>query len=217
MTPLIFIKFGAKDHIEALLRKGAIYMRSILDFKKNSENKQRYDKFEGSLSNHYLTNGVIQLKPVNEGEWKNLQFVEANFNNNISDKSILSYSLYTINKEDFEKGSELSIDYRMKEFGSHLLLIRNTREFIDRIKMHFAAGKMESCCNYVNYYDPKHNHDSLTLFHKPDELSHQKEFRILTKNVSASPITFSIGNLKQFAEVFSTEGLEDFRFRLPCG
>jgi hypothetical protein len=215
MNPLIFIKFGDKTHIDALFQKGEIYMTPLLNFKKSNHNKQRFDKFEGNLSNHYSTNSKIQIKPTDESVWKDLHYTEAFYTTAISDKSILSYSLYAINQEDFLTDSIFSIDHKMKEFGNAFLIIRNTKEFIRRITNYFFENNMEYKFGYINYYERKLNHDLLGLFHKPSELSHQKEFRILSKNSAASPLKFSVGNLEDLAEIYSADSLESLRLRRP--
>lgn len=210
MSNLILIKFNDERYIESLRDNGEIYMRPLTDFKKCGSNKERQDGFEGVSTNEYFKDGFFEFKVNEKDKWKKLNLTEAHLNQYNEPINIFSYSLYIITEEDLMNNKILKIDPRMKEFGSHLLIIRFTRQFLSRIQKFFEANNLKYKMGPVEYYDNKSTQENLTYFHKPNTHEHQKEYRIIVQSNSTQALKFSIGNIDEFSEVYRTHKLENF-------
>ena len=120
------------------------------------------------------------------------------------------------NITDFQKQLEMPQD--CEQFGSHAVLIRNTREFIRRVNV--AAEKTEYKIYYglVQYYDPDIGtppiHSPIqTLFLKRKMYEYQKEWRLAidTGTTADCPIIFDIGGIEDIAVRMSTPDLISFQ------
>lgn len=214
MTTVAFLKFGKEEHIQALREKGNIHMNFNSSFRREDSNKERFDKLEGAISNYYTHEGTLQIKAPNWDEWKNLKIFNTNLNEFADTSDIYTYSLYALTLEDLRSYFVHQIDVRMKEFGTHFLLISHPEEFLNRIKSYLDVNTFKYCGEMVQYYDLKEAQANLTLFNKPHTLKHQKEYRIVVKAKEDQPLSFNIGSISGFSEVFETKDLESFQIRL---
>jgi hypothetical protein len=214
MNPLLFLKFNEEKHIETLRNKGEIFMRLNNDFRKFDSNKERFDKFEGALSNEYISEGIIEIKTEEWPEWKKLKILNSNFNQFIDTSKIYSYSLYLITLADLQEIDIYRVDKRMSEFGSHFLMIRNPNDFLNKIANYLELNEFEYCFKEVSYYNLQEKQIDLTLFHKPNTLKHQKEFRIIVKAKTEQPLKFEIGNIENYSEIYKSKILEHFLMKL---
>ena len=212
---ILLLKFNDEKYIRTLRKKGEIFMNSPSSFKKNDANKERFDRFEGAKTNEFIKKGIIELRDKDINEWKKLSIFNSNLNYFGDYTDYYLYSLYYITLEDLKSTDIFQIDTRMREFGSHFLMIRTPGEFLSKIKTYLDDNKYEYSFNSITYYDTKQGQKNLTLFHKPDNLKHQKEYRIIVKaRMKTKPLLFRIGGIENCSEIFQTKNLESFALRL---
>ena len=214
MKPLLFLKFNEERYIASLHKTGDIFMRPNSEFRKADNNKERFDKFEGAISNEYIQEGTLEIKADGWCDWKKLKIFNSNLNSFSSTSAIYSYSLYVLTLADLQSNDIYKVDGRMSEFGSHFLMIRKPIDFLSRISSYFEKNQYEYCFDFVSYYNLKENHKQLTLFHKPDTLSHQKEFRLIVKAKSHRPLQFEIGSLESYSEIYESKILNHLLMKL---
>jgi len=126
------IKFGKKEDLEKLLRKGEVYFNTLETFTE-SKDPERGDENEGAcwIENIQFTNiravhpilGTFDFKPNLNSLGKMIQY---NFNH-------LSYSLYVLTATVFTESNLFQIDERMIEFGGYALMIKKPIEFLNAI------------------------------------------------------------------------------------
>lgn len=183
-------------------------------FKRDDSNKERFDKLEGAISNYYTREGVLQIKAPNWDDWKSLKIFNTNLNEFADTSNLYTFSLYALTLEDLQLNIVHQIDVRMREFGTHFLMISHPGEFLNRIKSYLDSNAFEYHGKMVEYYDLKQAQPNLTLFNKPHTLSHQKEYRIVVKAKEVQPLSFDIGNISDISEVYETKNLEAFQMSL---
>ena len=213
MKILLLLKFGAEEYLNQLRKAGKIHVRLLTDFKKSDSNKEKFDLFEGAVNNIYISEGILQLKAEEEDQWKDLKIVDSHFNNFINTDLIHSYSLYAITDDLLSKSDVFRIDERMKAFGTHFVVIKNTGIFISAIEQFLQSNGFKYKMGLIEYRDFKISSETISLFNKTDLLRHQNEFRILIKAKGNNPLEFYIGNIEGDCEIYPTSGLEKFMVR----
>ncbi len=196
------LKFGSEENIKKLFENGEVYMNTIKTFKEYD--KQGIgDKYEGVFKINNYTNSVITLKIPNNPITLNttkLQLTESHKEHigNI-------YSTYALSNKLVLKKETHKIDKRMLIFGSHCVLIRDVKGFLDAIFFELKKQNIEYRHNIVKYHDfSKRNHD-LSLFDKSHLLSYQKEHRIIALTQDDCPLKINIGSLKEYAEIYTAK------------
>ena len=185
-----FVKFGQKEHLEALLNDGVIYMNNIDYFRKYEESQpehmrgDRYECFD-FISQH---NTIIFL-----GETDLTIEDIAVFEDRESYRGYL-WSMYAI----FSDHS--CFDSRMFDFGEYAVIIQDAKEFITRVQNYCKEKQLEPKCSHVKYYEEKTEQGRLNPFMKREKYSYQKEARIYIQ--SANPqekLILNIGCLRDIA------------------
>ncbi len=214
MSPLLFLKFNEERYIESLHKRGEIFMQRNSEFRKSDNNKERFDKFEGAISNEYIKEGTIEIKAEDWPIWKKLKIFNSNLNNFANTSAIYSYSLYVVTLTDLQSTQIFKVDNRMLQFGSHFLMIRNPIDFLNRIYSYLKREGYEYFSDFVSYYNLKESNKNLTLFHKPDTLKHQKEFRVIVKAKNYESLQFEIGSLESNSEIYPSNILDNLLIKL---
>ncbi|URJ65679.3 hypothetical protein [Paenibacillus polymyxa] len=227
--PMLFIKFGQKEHLESL-QKGNLYLNNLdyfIQMEKKNNKKGMGDKSEASLM---LTNVSIKFFHHDTHE---LAFTFDSAKTSLRMDEVLTKPVFCIMwvaAEDFEVIKEdeneveavLSFDAEqqkemLSEFGDHALVIEAAR-FIEALER--TLDQMELCCatgkiDYINYSTNKNahlpelmNNDLSVYFKKDHSLSYQKEFRavILNKDIE-EPITINIGDMTSFSGILPSPHL----------
>ena len=109
------------------------------------------------------------------------------------------------------ESDNFKIDPRVKEFGTHFILIKNPLKFITLICNQLDRNKFIYQIKQVEYYDKKEINGEISLFHKTTEYEYQKEFRIVLFNNGNTPIKIEIGSLKAYAEVFKVDNIDTMK------
>ena len=199
MTIQFFLKFGKKKHIESL-QNGEFYAATLIDFKKDLGH-MRYDPMEGVTSIHHLAGNYIQLREKETDEWKKLNITRGQLNYWLDASKVHSYSLFYISEEQTRNENHFSIPENMKKYGDYYLVIKNPRKFIKMLIMAFDKKGYKYIYDTISYYDPTKDHDKLGFFHKANNHSNEKEFRILIESELGYPVILNIGSLKNISDV----------------
>jgi hypothetical protein len=201
----MFLKFGQHEHINDLYHNGTIFMNSIQYFRKIEDGELRGDRYEGISEIKNYPPGQFEIPSLNfKGNYLALQIRE-------SYDTVLGniFSLYCISSHGWKNTSDFKIDEKVKKFGSHCLLIKDNRKFLSLIEEKLKELKVKFSHNFVTYYDKDKVERKITLFEKPLEFEYQKEFRFYVERESDKPFSFTIGSLKDIAEIYNSKDIID--------
>ncbi|RKN83480.1 hypothetical protein [Ulvibacterium marinum] len=202
-TEVIFLlKFGKKEHIENLLRKGEIFMNTIQWFK-NFEKEGIGDIYEGASEVENIKNGRLTLRiPNNPVTFNNASLqLRKHHTGHIGN----IFSTYAISTLLLRRKSIHRIDKRMNRFGTHCLIIKDVQQFLNSVTNKLAEMGIEYSHNMVRYKNLNKNNHKLSLFNKTHLLSYQKEHRIIALTDEDSVLQFEIGSIEHCAEMHLTD------------
>ncbi|MCG9791216.1 hypothetical protein [Flavobacterium algicola] len=194
----MFLKFGEEKHINDLYHNGTIFMNPIQYFRKIEDGELRGDKYEGISKITNLPPGQFEIPSLNfKGNYLALQYRE-------SYDIVLGniFSLYCISSHGWNNPNDFKIDEKIKNFGSHCLVITDNAKFLSLIEEKLIELKVKFRHNFIKYYDKDKVNRTISLFEKPLEFEYQKEFRFYVERKSEKPFSFSIGSLKDIAEIY---------------
>lgn len=208
----IYLKFGSKENTEDLLKNGTVYCNPISYFTNNeikSDYDGRYDFDELVTKFEHTTKGLMWLSPVGSPE-KIFKFNIQNmvYKEHISEPIGNLYCLFDYEPENYEKDKWYILDERLKAFGSHFLLIHNSLEFAERIRKALNELSIEFSSGKIEYKDFSKYSGKKNLFQKSLDYSYQKEVRMLLNTGLNIPFEFSIGNIEDIAQIFSSDHLK---------
>ncbi len=189
------LKFGEKQHIEALRNDGLLYMRPLADFIKLESDMARGDSFEGMTR-------VIQPAHV-----KHLILDAPGFGSHAVNPSGLIgpvrvglgktaacniYCMFAITKP---RDGDL-VSSQNLQFGDFFVIVLNSDEFLDRV---INAARDAGLCHFesrlVEYYDPETYSGEVGRFRKRSLFAYQNEFRIAVEPGFEGPIKLFAGSL----------------------
>ena len=200
-----FLKFGEEKNIFDLYENGTIYMNSIQYFRQIEDNDLRGDSYEGVSMIRNYEPGEFEIPNFNfKGKHLGIHLKE-------SYEKIFGniYSLYCISSHGWDNPEEFIIDSKIKKFGNQCLMIKDVKKFINLVENKARKLDLDIKSGFVNYYDKNKVNRKITLFEKPLEFEYQKEFRFYVARKSVEPIKFTIGSLKNIAELFPCETTVD--------
>ena len=202
-TIKVFLKLGSEENILDLFENGTIYMNTIEYFRKVEDKELRGDKYEGVSRIINSLPGTIKIKGIE----REFNFISAHIRESHSEILGNIYSLYAISSKGFPNPLDYKFDERNLRFGTHCLMIKNLPYFFKKIKKELKKNNYKFNYDFVDYYDKDEVNRKITLFEKPLEFEHQKEFRFYVANDKIEPIKIQIGSLKKYAEIFKIEDL----------
>lgn len=213
-----FLKFGRKEHIEALQRKGHIYMNSLNCFRTLPEENLIGDKFEGIKYIKHLSDVIFTTKNLK----RNFSFKSRGLVHAFPTKKIEGniYCLYGGHETLLEKNYNLEKQYGQLNIGDtfgdteYMALINNPREFINRIKQHFISAGLHFDYGPVQYIDIDNYEGELNQFSKRKRYEGQNEFRIFVENNIDRPLDFEIGSLSDICTIALTSKHNILRYRV---
>lgn len=202
-----FLKFGEKKFMKDLQRNGTIYMRPLNDFRGIEDEELRGDSYEGvaSITNH--SHGTFEIPAIGfKGEYQHIHYCERS-------EFVLGniFSMYCVSNNDCPDPMKFTIDSRMKRFGSHILLIKDNPEFLNRIRQSLVEQKTPFREGFVRYYNRNEINGKISVFQKPDEFAYQREFRIFAYQKQIQPMVLNIGNLEGISELFPIHAVDTFK------
>jgi hypothetical protein len=206
--PIVFLRFGKKEHIKSFIENGTIYMNTVSYFKNLEGDNERADKNENITGLHQAN--TIKMH-INGKEIKGLTN-QVTFYIPEQDKHIAThvYCLSHISGDVREDGK--LIDDRVKDFGEALVAIYPPHEFVKRInekldELYKNGEILRAHTGCVEYIDKGSYSGDMSIFKKTNDYAHQREFRItVTRPYDLqNPFEFNIGNLTDIAQVIETK------------
>lgn len=218
----MLIKFGKKEHIEEL-QNGKLYMKNL----------QYYINREIQTGDNTVGDKYDGLFPVN--------FCDLKFHNSETKEEVFSISkaklvfdlgytmcptfcMFLLDKRNITERNEKCVRYefteeqqeKLKDFGTHALIISNADAFIERVKDAFLKNQMSIIFDKVKYYnenDLEHKEDiekdkKRIAFWKRDIYAYQQEFRFLGFDCKVEEYCeIDIGSLHDISQIIETEHL----------
>lgn len=190
------VKFGQKEHLEALLNDGVIYMNNIEYFRKYEESQpdhlrgDRYECFDYISQNNKIlcfnemaSNSTFEVNDATVFENRNMYIGYL----------CCMYAVYS-------DKVNTPIDKRMLDFGDYAVVIHNPNEFMHRIKEYGKEKNLYPNCFPVKYYDEKTKIGPLHAFMKRNKYSYQSEARIYIHSYNPQEyMILSIGSIRDIA------------------
>jgi len=209
--PTLLIKFGLREHLTDMLKKGKLHCKSIKWFAEYEDGKLRGDEFEAVVKMQYMENNVIQLKEANNSnaQWKNLQVKTALYKEYYKEPlgNLFCMSHFSVNEGIFK------IDKRFSGFGGHFVLIHNQPEFFLRIERALTLINLGFCRGEVEYLNLHTHSGEKRLYQKDNEFSFQQEYRVHLHRDFADTFEFPIGSIEDIATLHSCDDVKGFLIR----
>lgn len=191
---------GKKEHIQALLEEGEIYINSIDFIRKCDDNKERSDKDDGIKHRNFFGAGKITLCDVGKDFDKDGITMDA-YDMTLTYDHIEKGNIYCLTGiySEHLSGDRNNITFETESFGESIIFIHNPKTFLDRL---FKALEKEGYTNFkfnkVIYYQNDYSGE-VGFFRKHENFKSQNEFRIFIPNSKNEPIKLKMGSLRDIA------------------
>ena len=202
-----FIKFGNRQHMEALIEHGTIYMSTVDAMRKAEQGSGRGDPNEWStrLMNFSGGEATVQLSFMD----RRLNYKHLSYGTQATGDLGNVYCVSTLNRSRTIGLDAFRFDPRLTRFGDYFVLIKDLPTFMNRMQYGVAALGNTLSANVVRYYDPLKHRGDLGVFDKENKFSYQQEFRFHAQGHPNGPLSFDIGSLREIAELFPSSALEE--------
>lgn len=199
------LKFGKKEHMEALYNEGLLYMNTFDYFINLEDNGDgRADKYEATTL-YYAGDGVDDIKlTLGSGDDKITLSREGGTLSiaMITDQPTYSH-LYSMTAIDTKWALEndLLLDERNFVDGKdYVVIIHDCNKFIERLTNKLNENKGNSKLSFIEYIDEHNYSGQMGCFRKFDKFSYQNEWRCaVLQNGIKEPITITLGSLADIA------------------
>lgn len=214
--PVVLLKYGQLEHLQDLLYNGNIYVNSIEEIRKHETEKEgdfRNDPLEGIRNFHSFRPVKVTMIPVSNKEKEPIVIHPENIKYWEKPEKILGNicSFYGITTKDFINNELIPIDEKMKEFGTHFILIKNFDEFINRINKAIENSTRTTWYyGFVKYFNEGNHVGEVNLFKKRSRFKYQKEFRLYLESKSDKPLFIKIGNIEDIASIIHADATSHF-------
>lgn len=199
------LKFGKKEHMEALYNEGLLYMNTFDYFINLEDNGDgRADKYEATTL-YYAGDGVDDIKlTLGSGDDKITLSREGGTLSiaMITDQPTYSH-LYSMTAIDTKWALEndLLLDERNFADGKdYVVIIHDCNKFIERLTNKLNENKGNSKLSFIEYIDEHNYSGQMGCFRKFDKFSYQNEWRCaVSQNGIKEPIIITLGSLADIA------------------
>ena len=175
---------------------------NTIEWFQNSDKKAVGDIYEGVFEVENLK-GKLTLKIPNNPITFNDSYLQ--LRKHLEGHIGNIYSTYAISNLLLKRKEIHKLDPRMKNFGSHCLVIKDVKRFTESIFNELDKLGISYNHNIVQYRKLNGRKHKISLFEKNHLLSYQKEHRIVAWTKSNSPLKFEIGSIEEYAEIHTTE------------
>ena len=201
------IKFGQKEHLEALRSDGLLYMKSLADFAKLESDIARGDGYEGTthiIQPQHVGDLTLDLNARGRGKFAANPLDLAGpiriGLNRTSECNV--YCMFAITGPI---DGEL-VDSRNLAFGDCFVLVLNVNEFLNRVARATSQARLDCSCGPVEYFDSADYSGEVGRFRKRSLFAHQREFRIVVEPGCDQPRKLLVGSLVDItSEVLPSE------------
>lgn len=209
------LKFGKQEHIEALQKKGQIYMNTMAYFRKLPEETLIGDSYEGIQFIMQLKNLSISFK---SGE-KSIPFLKNGIGNMYPTNKIEGniYCMYGADEDTL-------VEYYKDDHGilplgctfrdiEYMAAINNPKEFMRRLTDHLDMAGHKYKYAPVEYLDYGTYEGALNQFHKRKKYEGQNELRVYVENWRDMPLSIEIGDLSDICQIGKAQDHLNLRYR----
>ena len=209
-TIKLFLKLGSEENILDLFENGTIYMNTIEYFRKVEDEELRGDKYEGVSKVINSLPGTFKIPGID----REFNYVKVHLKESYKEVLGNIYSLYAISSKGFPNPLDFKFDERNLRFGTHGVMIKDLPLFFNKIENELKKNNLKFNHGFVDYYDKEEVSREITLFEKPLEFEHQKEFRFYVENDKIKPIKIQIGSMKDYAEILKIEDILELKLEV---
>lgn len=210
---LLLLKFGQKQHLEALRELGSIRLNHINYFSSLEDNKVRGDSLEGAshiIQPHDISDILFDFEhgPVRSVTVKTEDLGGPVITSYAENNYTHIFCTYAIRRPT----DLFPIDKRVAEFGEHFIII-SPIEFGDILKNNLKQQKIGIGGEHVEYFSEDMYSGHLTEFRKSDIYKWQSEFRFAIRAPTRDPVTLTVGNLSHITSpVLPIDALDTLNF-----
>ena len=221
MLVKLLFKFGFKEHMEALLQEGQLYMGTFKSYREN-ENSEIGDKNEGA---HRITTSTnVTFDDVHKdtgklsflGELKDVTVRE--FSDTFEQSRI--YCMYRVEIElnDLTQLSSILDVELLERFGyDSFVMVANVSEFYSRIDSFMENEELIYKRDLVVYKDLSNGDQYLSPYIKDIRFLPQSEYRIcIQKVLSEEPLAINIGNLEDISAMYAIKDINKIHINLKA-
>ena len=209
-TIKLFLKLGSEENILDLFENGTIYMNTIEYFRKVEDEELRGDKYEGVSKVINSLPGTFKIPGID----REFNYVKVHLKESYKEVLGNIYSLYAISSKGFPNPLDFKFYERNLRFGTHGVMIKDLPLFFNKIENELKKNNLKFNHGFVDYYDKEEVSREITLFEKPLEFEHQKEFRFYVENDKIKPIKIQIGSMKDYAEILKIEDILELKLEV---
>ena len=209
-TIKLFLKLGSEENILDLFENGTIYMNTIEYFRKVEDEELRGDKYEGVSKVINSLPGTFKIPGID----REFNYIKVHLKESYKEVLGNIYSLYAISSKGFPNPLDFKFDERNLRFGTHGVMIKDLPLFFNKIENELKKNNLKFNHGFVDYYDKEEVSREITLFEKPLEFEHQKEFRFYVENDKIKPIKIQIGSMKDYAEILKIEDILELKLEV---
>jgi hypothetical protein len=205
----LYFKLGSKRDMVDLLENGTIYCNPLSFFAKQ-DNSGRFDTDE------------LVINVTTEFDGKTTLYSEDGVKMRIYSRQtkdvVLNplgnlYCLYTLNIENVPLDRYHRFHPKMKDFGTHVVIIKDSVEFMKRLLNQLNSIGIESNRNFINYVSMRDFQGKKNIFTKDLSYRHQQEYRIHLHTPLDIPYKFQIGNIEDISEMEEIERITEFSMK----
>lgn len=181
------LKFGKKEHMEALFNDGEIYLNTFDYFRKIDISPDGRGDPNEYLTSHYAGKGLDSMKFT----------ISANINgedfeiNPSRQSGLLSIDircetpkythLFCMTRFDMEwtiQTGKLLDEKNVAEGKDWVVAFKDPLAFLKKLKSYLDSQGFQNCANRIEYVDPNEHCGEMGCFKKYNQYSYQNEFRI---------------------------------------
>ena len=221
----LLMKFGSEKNLKSLQR-GQLYMKNLqyyVNLEKTTDDEDVGDKYDGQMAlqnvkitmydyetGAFVTQMDAPVASISLGYLKCPVFCMFMFDYRNCVEEELAGNIVKVRYQFTEK--QLS---RLPNFGSHVLLIKNGNEFVDRVKNCLLNAGYGYTRDHVQYHDGntlQHireiaKEDMRIAFWKRQKYAYQQEYRILAHAQVEDHLCVDIGDISDITQLLSTSDL----------
>lgn len=221
----LLMKFSSEENLQKL-RSGQLYMKNLqyyVNFEKATEDQNIGDEFEGQV---ILENVNIRMYDYETGAF----FTQMDAQTTSMNLGYLKCPVFCMFMFDYRNHTEEELTddilrvryqfteeqlFKLPQFGSHVLIIKNGDEFMNRVKNGLLREGYGFTRDLVNYYDGNRIEHAREVaadekriaFWKRQKYAYQQEYRILIDAQVDDYLSVDIGDLRDITELVTTSNL----------
>ncbi|WP_448635208.1 hypothetical protein [Pedobacter panaciterrae] len=214
---LAFAKYGQPEHLKEL-QQGKLFFNHLQYFAGCDESDGRGDHYEEIYKQTRGDGVVIDLKEFYDKSIKVYRHSDGAYTSQfINDKFFANYfCLYSVISKSQLLAQQVQLAKQMNGFGTHVLVIINPFEFIERVNKIIRPLVKNFHNGPVRYINMNELDGRKDYFEKPLKYSYQKEYRLAFENDRKEEKIFDIGNIEDISVLLKAEECKAIEFKVTA-